>query len=230
MRAAGGADWNSRSFLEEHPLNAVPKSMMRLFFLLMLASPFVLRADAPPAHAAPWSVPITDAQDPISSLASLVIEAETGTGDWERLEENEATVIRAVPGKSMTYRINFAEGGVYYVHLRCRLTSGLKGPDGQIMADASTNDAHVLVGGQRLYGSDLTTRPEGMRCHSAALSWWSLPKGPGGHTPVAIKSSPVTTFLPQAGVYEVVLRYRSPGFVVDKIAFTRTPQAPADSG
>jgi len=77
---------------------------------------------------------------------------------------------------------------------------------------------------------DLTTRPDGMRCHSATLSWWSLPKGPGGHTPVAIKNAPVTTFLPQAGVYELVLRYRSPGFVVDKIAFTRTPQAPVNSG
>jgi len=204
--------------------------MLRLLSILILSAHCGLKAETPAAHVAPWPTPLTHAPATASSPSSLVIEAETGTGEWERLEESGAVVIRAVPGKSMTYQVSIAEAGVYYVHLRCRLTSGMKGPDGRLLDDTSTNDAHVTVGGQRLYGSDLTTRPDGMRCHSATLSWWSLPKGPGGHTPVAIKNAPVTTFLPQAGVYEVVLRYRSPGFVVDKIAFTRTPQVPTDGG
>ncbi|MDI1249836.1 MAG: hypothetical protein PSV13_13305 [Lacunisphaera sp.] len=189
-----------------------------------------LNLPASTEYAPPLPAPSTANSLSTKPGYSLVVEAETGIGEWERLEDSGVTVIRAVQGKSMTYHVNFAEAGVYYVHLRCRQTSGMKGPDGQILADTSTNDVHVLVGGQRLYGSDLTTRPEGMRCHSSTLSWWLLPKGPGNHTPEAIKNSPVTTYLPQAGVYEVILRYRSPGFVVDKIAFTRTPKAPADGG
>jgi len=164
----------------------------------------------------------------VIDLQNITIEAETGTGEWMRFEEDGQTVIQAVPDTSMTYRVQFSAPGLYYIHLRCRLTSGMARADGTILADHSTNDAHVTVGGVRLYGSDHTTRPEGMRCHSRTLGWWSLPKGPGGHTPEVIKETPVVTYLPEAGVYEVVLRFRSPGFVVDKIAFTRTALPPAE--
>ena len=121
-----------------------------LLLLLLLLN---LNLFATTDYALPLPAPV--AADSLSTKPtdSLVIEAEAGAGEWERLEESGAVVIRAVPGKSMTYQVSIAEAGVYYVHLRCRLTSGMKGPDGRLLDDTSTNDAHVTVGGQRLYGT-----------------------------------------------------------------------------
>jgi hypothetical protein len=184
--------------------------------------------DFPVAH--PFSIPLpspTSAEPTHTEQnGQVLIPAVEGKGQWERFEEDGFTVIRAVHGESMIYRVDFKQAGIWYVHLRCRLTSGMKGPDGKVLADHSTNDAYVTVGGVRLHGSDRVTRPEGMRCHGRALDWWSLPKGPGGHTPDAIRDDPVMAFLPEPGVYELALRYRSPGFVVHQIAFTRTPKPP----
>jgi hypothetical protein len=200
--------------------------------LLALSTVAAVAANASTAlsstFAEPRPVPTVGSAEHMERDGVVVIEAESGNGDWERLEEAGATVIRSVLGETMTYRVAFSDAGMWYVHLRCRLTSGMVTADGRALADHSTNDAHVTVGGVRLYGSDRTTRPEGMRCHGRTLGWWSLPKGPGGHTPDAIRPGPVFTFLPATGVYEVVLRYRSPGFVVDKIAFTRSALPPPE--
>lgn len=185
-------------------------------------------AAAPVAFPAPLPAPIAEETTHAERDGVVVIEAESGTGAWEKFEEAGATVIRSVLGESMTYRVRFTEPGVRYVHLRCRPTSGYVDAKGKVLDDTSTNDAHVTVGGEKLYGSDRTTRPDGIRSHGKALSWWSLPKGPGGHTPPNIKQGGVMTYLPKAGVYEVVIRYRSPAFVVDKIAFTVSPKAPAE--
>jgi len=39
----------------------------------------------------------------------------------------------------------------------------------------------------------------------------------------------VQAYIPAAGVYEVRLRYRSPGLVIDKLAFTRDGANPPDT-
>ncbi len=158
----------------------------------------------------------------------LVIEAEAGEGGWERLAEAGEQVIRARAGARMTYRVRFERAGVHFLHLRCRLTVGYKDATGKVLEPSSTNDAAVTVGGALLYGSDGKTRPAGMRCHSRDLRWTFLPKGPGAHTPEAIKEQPVHTYIPQPGVYEVVIGYRSPAFVIDKLAFTPAPQSPPE--
>ncbi len=160
----------------------------------------------------------------------LVIEAEAGEGAWERLAEAGEQVIRAREGARMTYRVRFERAGIYYVHLRCRLTVGHKDAAGKVLGASSTNDAAIAVGGALLYGADSRTRPAGMRCHSRELRWTFLPKGPGAHTPDAIRDRPVHTYIPQPGVYEVTIGYRSPAFVIDKLAFTTTPQSPAEPG
>lgn len=194
--------------------------------LLLPGSPAA--ADSSPPFAAPLPVPTRAAPTHVETDGRVLIKAAEGEGKWERFREEDTLVIRSVEGESMIYRVRFEQAGVWYVQLRCRLTHGMTGPDGRVLADHSTNDAHVTVGGARLHGSDRTTRPEGIRCHSRTLAWWGLPKGPGGHTPDAIRDDPVMTFVPEPGVYEVVLRHRSPGFVVDQIAFTRTPQPPKE--
>jgi hypothetical protein len=213
---------------------------MKTNFLTRVTSPLAVllaslvgavATEAPVAQpfARPLPAPTSAGATHTERNGQVLIRATEGEGHWERFEEDGFAVIRAVHGESMIYRVYFKQAGIWYVHLRSRLTTGMKGPDGQVLADHSTNDAYVTVGGVRLHGSDRVTRPEGMRCHGRALDWWSLPKGPGGHTPDAIRDDPVMTFLPEPGVYEVALRYRSPGFVVHQIAFTRTPKPPACS-
>jgi len=198
-----------------------------LAIALVFASPLVaafISAPSPP-HAAPVSAAPTHE----FRFGIALLEAESGEGGWEKLSEDGVAVIRAVQGAEMRYRVRFPEPGFYFVHMRCHYAVGIKNAKGEVLETHSTNDTHLLVGGARLYGSDLTTRPEGMRCHSATLSWWQLPKGPGGHTPEAIKEKPVQAYIPAAGVYEVLLRYRSPGLVIDKLAFTRDGTNPADT-
>ncbi len=128
----------------------------------------------------------------------------------------------------MRYLVSFASPGTYYLHLRCHQAKGTPGPDGKPLPGHSTNDVRVTVGGAPLYGVDGTTRPVGMRCHSDTLRWWSLPKGPGGHTPEPIKEHPVHFHIPSAGTYTVQLAYRSPGMVIDRLAITTSPAGPTD--
>jgi hypothetical protein len=158
--------------------------------------------------------------------AGVPFSAQEGVGDWERIESHGIAAIRSVAGASMRYLVQLPEAGRFYVHLRCHQSTGMIGPQGTPLPGHSTNDAFVTIGGVRLFGSDGVTRPEGIRCHSDEFAWWSLPKGPGGHTPDPIRNDPVHTVIPAPGIYELVLTYRSPGFVVDQIAVTRHPSPP----
>jgi hypothetical protein len=193
--------------------------------LLAFACPLVPAASPPPPHPQPAAVPATV----VASASVTVWEAEAGEGEWERIEAGGVAAVRAVSGKTMRYAVRFAEAGEYYVHLRCHHAGGTKNAAGETLKGESTNDAVVTVGGARLYGADGTTRPVGIRCHSREFRWWSLPKGPGAHTPDAIRDRPVRTYIPAPGVYEIAIGYRSPGFVIDKIALTTTSAPPPEA-
>lgn len=196
---------------------------------VLAASRTLIAASAPSAPPPPHAQLTTAAATHDFRHDTAVLEAESGEGNWMRIDEGGTAAIRAVEGASMRYRLYFPEPGWYFVHMRSHHAVGLKNAQGEVLAPHSTNDAHVLVGGAPLYGSDLVTRPEGMRCHSAEFRWWQLPKGPGGHTPPAIKENPVRAYIPAAGIYEVTIRYRSAGLVIDKLAFTRKPAAPSET-
>jgi hypothetical protein len=205
------------------------KRILLLSALTLAAAPGVASvrpegAPPPPPHPTPLTA------EPSWTLQgeTLVIEAEAGEGDWERLVEAGEQVIRSREGRRMTYRVRFERAGVYYLHLRSRLTVGYKDAAGKVLQPSSTNDAAITVGGAPLYGSDGKTRPAGMRCHSRELRWTFLPKGPGAHTPDAIRDDPVHVYIPQPGVYELAISYRSPAFVIDKIAFTSRPDSPTE--
>ena len=199
----------------------------RPLVLLALASLLNVRAaESPPPHP----VATTAKADHVMRNGLVIIEAESGAGKWERVTDQGTTAIRSAVGAKMSYQVQFPEAGIYYVHLRCHYSVGMKNAAGEVLKGESTNDALFTVGGARLYGSDNATRPEGLRCHSADFRWWSRPKGPGAHTPNPIKELPAHTFIPQPGVYEVVIGYRSPGFVIDQLAFSRTAQPNLDSG
>lgn len=183
-----------------------------LLFALVVVTP---TAATTTDYRTPWPEPL-----PIFVAAEgrVLIEAEIGTGDWTVIaNDRDGHAVQATEGKAMRYLIDFREAGTWYVWLRCRHGG-----------NHSTNDAFVTLGGQPLYGVDRSTRPVGIRCHDDAFSWWSLPKGPGAHTPDAIRDDPVEAFIPQPGVYALEIAYRSPVFAIDQILLTTSKETPTE--
>lgn len=205
-------------------MNPLRTSLALLGFGLAGAFASAQTAEYPPPHARP----LPGAVGAAFTGDSLILEAESGEGGWERLDDQGVKAIRAVKGEKMVYRVRVDAAGTYFLHLRCHHAGGTKDAAGKVLKGESTNDAVVTFGGAPLYGSDGVTRPVGMRCHSKDFRWWALPKGPGAHTPPAIKDQPVRVWVPEPGTYELVIGYRSPGLVIDRIAITRTPQPPTE--
>ncbi|MBN1672596.1 MAG: DUF5060 domain-containing protein [Kiritimatiellae bacterium] len=117
----------------------------------------------------------------------------------------------------LTFPVTFTQGGRYYVWLFCRYTGDVSG---------ERNDCFVWLDGEKLYGSDDVTRPDGIRTHSAAMAWSSLPKGPGGDTPDNIRNDPTYALVSGPGLHEFKIGSRSIGFVVDKIVLKLNDAAP----
>jgi hypothetical protein len=116
----------------------------------------------------------------------------------------------------MRYVIEFTQPGNYYVFLYAK-----QGPAG----GGAENDAVLTLNGERLYGSDHQTRPEGMRVHGD-WQWTFLPKGPGGHTPDAIRDRPVYFHVPAPGRYTLEIAHRSANFAVDKVLMKLSDPVP----
>ncbi len=122
-------------------------------------------------------------------------------------------------GGEMTYEILFSKGGTYYVFFLCR-----------DQGNTETNDCFLTLDKERLIGPDGRTRPDGMRSQGAKMTWVSTPKGPGGHTPEAVKKGPVHFDVPGPGLRILKVESRSKGFVVDKIVLKRNDDAPPKGG
>jgi hypothetical protein len=181
-------------------------------------------ADDPVFYAA--LAELTRSPDQLAVAASRVIrerdgrvefEAEDGTGDWKRIALPGGHAIQDPGEGTMRYEIKFTTAGRYYVFLLAK-----QGPTGP----GKDNDCVLMLNGERLFGSDHRTRPEGMRVHGD-WKWSHLPKGPGGHTPDAIRNDPVYFRVPAPGRYTLEMAHRSANFAVDKILMKRDdPVAP----
>ncbi len=141
---------------------------------------------------------------------------------------------RLVPGKSgdalqddaargegiLRYDLYLKRAGRYYVHLLCMAPE----------KNTSKNDCFLLLNDERLLASkDSTIRPEGIRVHSSQFVWSALPKGPGAHTPNAIRNGQVYFSVAKPGAYQLQVISRSKGFVLDKILLRLDrPELPQD--
>jgi len=136
----------------------------------------------------------------------VVMEAESASviRGWDELDGTSGRALRDAGGH-LEFTVAFERTGRYYAYILARCTS------------TEDNDAYFTLDGERLYASDGRTRPEGMRCHSKAFAWSFLPKGPGGHTPPAIKMDPVYFLVAQPGTKVLRIGSRSKGFTLDKI-------------
>jgi len=146
----------------------------------------------------------------------VAFEAEDGDGDWRVIPAPNGQAVQDPGQGRMRYEIEFTRPGNYYVFLLAK-----QGPAG----GGAENDAALTLNGERLYGSDDQTRPDGMRVHGD-WQWTFLPKGPGGHTPDAIRNNPVYFKVPAPGRYTFEIAHRSANFAVDKVLMKLNDPAP----
>lgn len=149
---------------------------------------------------------------------AILIEAEQGRGDWTLIPSPTGRAIQDPGEGRMRYQVEFARPGKYYVFLLAR--QGPRGKDKE-------NDVLLSLDGEKLYGQDDTTRPDGMRSYGG-WKWTGLPKGPGAHTPDAIRRGPVYFLVAKAGRHTLEIAHRSSHFAVDKVLLKRDdPTVPA---
>jgi hypothetical protein len=142
------------------------------------------------------------------------MEMERGKGNWKQITDGLTSAGRAVldpgPGSSMSFRFTTQTTGKWYMFLRAK--KGTQTPEGD-----DENDVLITVDGQKLWGGDDQTRPDGMRVSKTFWVWTLFPKGPGGTTPDAIRSLPAYALIEKPGTHELLFKHRSPNFGIDKI-------------
>lgn len=149
---------------------------------------------------------------------AVIFEAEDGAGDWKRIPSPTGFAMQDPGSGSMSYEIEFTQPGKYYVFLLAQ--QGLAG-----RGKGKENDVALTLGGEKLYGADDQTRPVGMR-GSGDWKWARLPKGPGGHTPDAIRDQRVYFLVSQPGRLRFEMAHRSENFAVDKIVMKLNDPTP----
>ncbi len=119
----------------------------------------------------------------------------------------------------LRYELQFNQAGQYFVYLLCLA------PD----KNTSKNDCYVYLGNEKLQAiGEEKLRPDGIRVHTADFSWSGRPKGPGAHTPPAIRDNLVYFEVPRAGIYTLQIVSRSMGFTLDKIVLQLDNQQPPE--
>jgi hypothetical protein len=173
--------------------------------------------DLTPPGPGEWIVLLTSqsARRIREETGRVSFEAEDGVGNWRLIPAPGGRAIQDPGAGRMQYEIEFTTPGRYYVFLYAR-----QGPSGP----GKDNDAALSLNGERLYGSDDRTRPEGMRVHGG-WKWSHLPKGPGAHTPDGIRNDPVYFRVPAPGRYTFEIAHRSARFAVDAVVMQREDPA-----
>lgn len=176
---------------------------------------------APPPGGDDWVLQLTRPRSEVirERDGRVAFEAEDGEGDWCLIPAPGGLAVQDPGRGAMRYKIEFTRAGHYYVFLFAK-----QGPAG----GGAENDAILTLNGERLYGSDHRTRPEGMRVHGD-WQWTFLPKGPGGHTPDAIRDHPVYFKVPAPGRCTLEIAHRSTNFAVDKVLLKLDDPAPPAS-
>ena len=116
--------------------------------------------------------------------------------------------IHALNAVVLYYELEFDKAGRYFVYLLCMAPK----------KNTSQNDCYIYLENQRLYAlGDSRLRPDGIRVHTDEFSWSGLPKGPGAHTPEAIRDNQVYFEIQDPGIYTLRIISRSMRFKLDKI-------------
>lgn len=179
------------------------------------------RADYPAYYAALHELTSPRVPVIVERAGRLAFEAEEGAGDWKRIATPTGFAVEDTGSGGMSYDLEFTQPGKYYVFLLARQGDAGRG-------QGKENDTTLTLGGERLYGSDGTTRPTGLRC-SGDWKWAWRPKGPGSHTPPAIRDQPAYFLVEQPGRLRLEMTHRSTHFAVDRVLLQRNDPTPPSS-
>lgn len=148
----------------------------------------------------------------------IAFEAESGVGEWSIVDSATGSAIQDPGHGGMRYTLRFRQPGKYYVFLLAR-----QGPLGK----DKENDVKLLLGGEKLWASDGTSRPDGMRSNGG-WKWTHFPKGPGAHTPRSFFRDPVYFVVDQPGDLTLEILHRSANYAIDRVMLKRDdPSLPA---
>jgi hypothetical protein len=185
--------------------------------LTLRKRPWICLLGAPGILAGAGSGPAPKVFVESEGLVSMEAEHATVNKGWADVAGSSGRAMRDEGQGSLEFEIFFTRGGKFHVWMLCR-----------DQGNTETNDCFVTLSGQRLYAADDKTRPDGIRSAGAAFTWVCRPKGPGGHTPDAIKSRPVYALVPGPGRHTLKVAHRSKGFEVDKIVLLLEGKAPPE--
>jgi hypothetical protein len=159
-----------------------------------------------------------------NEVIALEAEHATTVAGWRIAEEKSGQALQDHAGRhqgKLTFDITVESPGKYYVYLLCLAPE----------RDTGKNDCYVTLDGEPLYAAnDSTLRPEGIRVHADTFVWSSLPKGPGAHTPNAIRDGKVYALIDQPGLHTLEIASRSQGFVLDKVILQKAASPPTATG
>jgi len=170
-------------------------------------------ADNPAYYAALREITSPRSKAIVASNGIVQFEAEDGAGNWPRISTPDGAAVQDPGSGSMSYEIEFTQPGKYYVFLFARQGEAGRGK-------GKENDTALTLGGEKLYGSDDSTRPTGIRC-SGDWKWAWRPKGPGGHTPAGIRDQPAYFLVKAPGRLRLEIAHRSDNFAVDRVLLKR---------
>jgi len=149
---------------------------------------------------------------------TVEFEAEDGVGDWKRISVPTGAAVQDPGAGGMSYEIEFTRPGKYYTFLFARQGEAGRGK-------GKENDVTLTLGGEKAYGVDDVTRPAGIRC-SGDWMWAWRPKGPGSHTPPAIRDKPVYFLVSRPGRLRFEMTHRSENFAVDRVIMKLNDPSP----
>lgn len=182
-----------------------PSPCFRLLALLVVATA-TLGANPP--------LPVIEERDGV-----IAFEAEVGQGDWAVVDTPTGRAIRDPGAGRMSYTLKFTRPGNYYVFLLAK--QGPRGKDKE-------NDVRLLLGGEKLWAADGTSRPDGMRSYGD-WKWTKFPKGPGYHTPRSFFNDPVHFVVSEPGTLIFEIIHRSANFEIDRVVLKLDdPTLPTD--
>lgn len=186
--------------------------MLPHLYLLVLIAPLLHHGYAQPQFKEENGTIALEAEHATTLTGWRLVNGKSGQALQDNSERKQ--------GK-LTFNIKVESPGKYFVYLLCLAPA----------RDTGKNDCYVTLNGKPLYAaSDSTLRPEGIRVHSDIFVWSSLPKGPGAHTPNAIRDGKVYALIDQPGVHTLEIASRSQGFTLDKIILQKDTITPTEVG
>lgn len=148
-------------------------------------------------------------------LGAVIVEAEDlPHAGWRRVPGASGAALQD-EGGHLEATLVFTETGIH----RCWFLHAYTGD-----RSGERNDCFVEFDGRPLRVANTAVAPYGMVTHAARPTWGNDPKI--GDRNAALRKRPAYIVIERPGAYRLLIRSRSPGYVLDKLVFAPDAAAP----